>query len=179
MNGSVDLPAAWRQRATVAAIAVAATAWLGAGIAAAAGLWPAAAVPATSLHEQGSDRPDEVPPGAAGTAELVVAAWLGGAEADLSQLGPLARGGLPASPPEGTRYAARAATVAAEPAGRDRWRLTVAVQGLRRSGDAYTPDGIAWFTVTVDAATVPPVVTDGPTEHPAAPPPHAGGTTSP
>lgn len=171
MDEPAGTPRRWRRRATLAVVTVAALAWLAAGVAAAAGLWPAAAAPAVP---GAGDRPGaaaEAPAGAAGVAELVVAAWLSGDEAARTGLGRLVAGDLPTAPAAGTRYAARAAAVASAPAGPDRWQVTVAVDVLQRADDGYVPDGLAWFTVTVEAATPLPVVVDGPSERPAPPAP--------
>jgi hypothetical protein len=152
-------------------VAVAAVAWLAAGVTAVLGLWPApaaaqapsvaAAAPA-AVATATTRTPDVA---VAGVAELVAAAWLGGDPRDLTAVAPLVTGSLPAAPPAGARYAARVAPVAAAPAGAGTWELVLAAQVLRRVDGGYVPDGLTWLAVTVDTTGPRPLVVAGPEEH--------------
>lgn len=133
-------------RGTIAtvAVAVAALAWLGVGIAAVAGVWPGDAAPTSA-----ETTVEGTPPGAMGHAELLVAAWLeagAGAEDAVAEL-TVADVDLTGVEP-GSRYAARTAVLATEPT-EDGWTVTVGVDVLRLDGEGYVPDGLHRYAVDV------------------------------
>lgn len=137
-----------RRTIATVAVAIAAVAWLGVGIAAVAGVWPPgdAGTNATATVET-------VPPGAIGHAELTVAAWLEAGAGAEDALAALTDADVDLTGVEpGSRYAARTAVLATETTA-EGWLVTVGVDVLRLDGDGYVPDGLHRYAV--------PIVADG------------------
>lgn len=150
-----------RPTATTALVAVLAAGllWLGAGVAAIAGWWPApvAGVSVEAEADVGDAAATRDGPGAAdgvapiavtGTAELLVATWLGAGAGDEARLRSLLTGPVDLTGvASGARYAARAIAVAANRQPDRSWQVTVAAEVLRLAPEGYVADGVRLYRV--------------------------------